>query len=44
MPQTAAVLTHADDLAGFVADSPSSFHAASAVAARLIAAGFTPLD
>lgn len=44
MPQTAAVLAHADDLAGFVADSPSSFHAASAVAARLIAAGFTPLD
>ena len=43
MPQSAA-LAHADDLAGFVADSPSSFHAASAVAARLIAAGFTPLD
>ncbi|MBN9177917.1 MAG: M18 family aminopeptidase [Microbacterium sp.] len=44
MPQSAAVLAHADDLAGFVADSPSSFHAASTVAARLGAAGFTALD
>ncbi len=37
-------LAHADDLADVVAASPSSFHAASTVAARLADAGFTPLD
>lgn len=44
MPDNAAALAHADDLADFVADSPSSFHAASIVARRLAAAGFTALD
>ncbi len=41
---TAAALAHADDLADFVAASPSSFHAAAEVARRLTAAGFTSLD
>ena len=36
-------LTHADDLAAFVAASPSSYHAAAEVARRLTDAGFTPL-
>lgn len=36
--------SHADDLAAFVAASPSSFHAAAEVAARLERAGFTRLD
>lgn len=39
-----APLAHAEDLADFVADSPSSYHAAAAVARRLEAAGFVPLD
>ena len=43
-PVTAAALAHADDLADFVAASPSSFHAAAEVARRLTAAGFTSLD
>ncbi|RLK52954.1 M18 family aminopeptidase [Microbacterium telephonicum] len=37
-------LSHAADLADFVAASPSSFHAAAEVAARLADAGFTALD
>lgn len=37
-------LAHADDLAAFVAASPSSFHAAAEVAGRLEDAGFTRLD
>ena len=44
MSATAAALAHADDLADFVAASPSSFHAAAEVARRLTAAGFTYLD
>ncbi|RAZ34342.1 M18 family aminopeptidase [Microbacterium sp. SMR1] len=40
---TAAARSHADDLAEFVAASPSSFHAAAEVARRLTAAGFTAL-
>lgn len=44
-PRTcAADVAHAEDLAGFIADAPSSFHAASAVARRLADAGFTRLD
>ncbi|WP_125132773.1 M18 family aminopeptidase [Microbacterium sp. 10M-3C3] len=42
MPAPAA-LAHADDLADFVAASPSSFHAAAEVARRLVAAGFSTL-
>lgn len=42
MPASAA-LAHADDLADFVAASPSSFHAAAEVARRLTDAGFTAL-
>ncbi|MGO3885514.1 MAG: M18 family aminopeptidase [Mycetocola sp.] len=34
---------HSADLARFVVDSPSSYHAAHTAAARLTAAGFTPL-
>lgn len=41
---TAAARAHADDLAAFVAASPSSFHAAQEVARRLTDAGFTALD
>lgn len=41
---TPAALTHADDLADFVAASPSSFHAAAEVARRLRDVGFTALD
>jgi aspartyl aminopeptidase len=41
---TAGSLAHADDLATFVAASPSSFHAAAEVARRLETAGFTRLD
>lgn len=44
MPATAEALAHADDLADFVAASPSSFHAASDVARRLVDAGFTAVD
>ncbi|MFS0794775.1 M18 family aminopeptidase [Microbacterium sp. 1P10AE] len=42
MPAPAA-LAHAEDLADFVAASPSSFHAAAEVARRLTDAGFTTL-
>lgn len=38
------VNAHLDDLAAFVQESPSSFHAAAAVRARLVAAGFAPLE
>lgn len=41
---TQAALDHAADLADFVAESPSSFHAAAEVARRLTEAGFTPLE
>ncbi len=44
MPVTPAALAHADDLADFVAASPSSFHAAAEVARRLVDAGFSALD
>ncbi|KXZ60931.1 putative M18 family aminopeptidase 2 [Microbacterium laevaniformans] len=43
MPASAAARAHADDLADFVAASPSSFHAAAEVARRLEDAGFTSL-
>ncbi len=43
MPVTPAALAHAEDLADFVAASPSSYHAAEEVARRLAAAGFTRL-
>ncbi len=43
MPATAA-RTHAEDLAAFVAASPSSYHAAAEVARRLKDAGFTELS
>ncbi|WP_203582101.1 M18 family aminopeptidase [Microbacterium hibisci] len=39
-----AALAHAEDLAAFVAASPSSFHAAAEVADRLERAGFARLD
>lgn len=39
----AAATTHAEDLADFVAASPSSYHAAAEVARRLQEAGFAPL-
>ncbi|MGO3152021.1 MAG: M18 family aminopeptidase [Galactobacter sp.] len=39
-----AAITHAEDLADFVAASPSSYHAAHEVAARLTDAGFTSLE
>ena len=35
---------HIDDLIDFVASSPSSFHAAQAVADRLASTGFTPVE
>jgi aspartyl aminopeptidase len=37
-------VTHIDDLAAFVAASPSSYHAAAEVARRLVAAGYVELD
>jgi len=43
VPAAAEALAHADDLAAFIAASPSSFHTAAHVAERLIDAGFTPL-
>ncbi|MBO0981226.1 M18 family aminopeptidase [Microbacterium sp. SD291] len=43
MPARAQSLAHADDLADFIAASPSSYHAAAEVARRLEAAGFTRL-
>lgn len=44
MPVTPVALSHAEDLADFVAASPSSYHAAAEVARRLEAAGFTRLQ
>ena len=44
MPDTDRARAHAEDLADFVAASPSSFHAAAEVARRLVAAGFTALS
>ncbi|MDR2256149.1 MAG: M18 family aminopeptidase [Arthrobacter sp.] len=44
MPVTQAALSHAEDLADFVAASPSSYHAAEEVARRLEAEGFTRLS
>lgn len=43
MPVTPVALSHADDLADFVAASPSSYHAAAEVARRLEAVGFKRL-
>ncbi|WP_120493669.1 M18 family aminopeptidase [Microbacterium phyllosphaerae] len=43
MPVTPDALAHAEDLADFVAASPSSYHAAAEVARRLENAGFAPL-
>ena len=43
-PAAPGALAHAEDLAAFVAASPSSFHAAAEVADRLEGAGFTRLD
>lgn len=43
MPVSPIALDHAEDLADFVAASPSSYHAAAEVALRLVAEGFTPL-
>ena len=44
MPVTPVALAHAEDLADFVAASPSSYHAAAEVARRLENTGFTRLD
>lgn len=44
MPVSPASLSHADDLADFVAASPSSYHAAEEVARRLEDVGFIRLD
>ena len=44
MSVSSAALSHAHDLADFVAASPSSYHAAEEVARRLQDAGFTRLD
>jgi len=44
VPAVADALAHAEDLAAFVAASPSSFHTAAHVAARLTDAGFTLLS
>ena len=44
MPVTPVALSHADDLADFVAASPSSYHAAAEVARRLEGAGFLRLQ
>lgn len=41
---SAAAIDHVNDLASFVAASPSSFHAAAESARRLADAGFTALD
>ncbi|WP_144874425.1 M18 family aminopeptidase [Microbacterium sp. 1.5R] len=43
MPVTPDALSHADDLADFVAASPSSYHAAAETAGRLEEAGFERL-
>ncbi|WP_314427780.1 M18 family aminopeptidase [uncultured Microbacterium sp.] len=44
MPVTSDALAHAEDLADFVAASPSSYHAAAEVARRLEDAGYTRLQ
>ena len=44
MPVTPHAHSHADDLADFVAASPSSYHAAEEVARRLEGVGFTRLN
>ena len=44
MPVTPDALSHAEDLADFVAASPSSYHAAAEVARRLEHAGYVRLD
>jgi len=44
MTPSSAALAHAEDLADFVAASPSSYHAAEEVARRLETVGFTRLD
>lgn len=44
MSVTSHALTHAEDLADFVAASPSSYHAAEEVARRLESVGFARLD
>ncbi|CAH0201738.1 MULTISPECIES: M18 family aminopeptidase [unclassified Microbacterium] len=44
MAVTPAALSHAEDLADFVAASPSSYHAAAEVARRLEETGFVRLD
>ncbi|WP_309128337.1 M18 family aminopeptidase [Microbacterium sp.] len=44
MPVSPAALAHATDLADFVAESPSSYHATEQVALRLEDAGFSRLD
>ncbi|MFT4214803.1 MAG: M18 family aminopeptidase [Microbacterium sp.] len=44
MPAAPDVRAHADDLSDLVTASPSSFHAAATVAARLTDAGFAALD
>jgi len=44
MPITSPALSHAEDLADFVAASPSSYHAAQEVARRLVSSGFTRLE
>jgi aspartyl aminopeptidase len=44
MPVTPVALAHAEDLADFVASSPSSYHAAAETARRLEEAGFTRLN
>lgn len=44
MPVTPTALAHAEDLADFVAASPSSYHAAAEVARRLEETGFTRLQ
>ena len=43
MPVTSDALSHAEDLADFVAASPSSYHAAAEMARRLEQAGFARL-
>ncbi|MFS0895521.1 M18 family aminopeptidase [Microbacterium sp. 179-I 3D3 NHS] len=43
MPVTPDALAHAEDLADFVAASPSSYHAAEAIARRLEGSGFARL-
>ncbi|ALX65656.1 M18 family aminopeptidase [Microbacterium sp. XT11] len=44
MPDSTSAIAHAEDLADFVASSPSSYHASAEAARRLEDAGFTRLD